>query len=170
MTFSEQLLSTLIGSFFGFMGSLTLFWIKEYRTRKSKITDLLSNLGYELDYNISLYEKWIDEITKCIEAVSANSRQTFLNIDYQYIARFFALKFYQSGSIQNYLHYKDMKRWNDFLLNLNFGCQNYVLSQLDKWRKDEISKEDIFQALKLERTHIQNALEMTIYIKDRLKT
>lgn len=170
MTFQQQLVSTLLGVFCGFMGSLILFWIKEAVTKASYRKNLVSNLGYELQYNISLFEKWEEELTKCIESTSADNRNSFLHIDYQYIARFFAIQFYQSGLIQKYFDHEDMKRWNDFMVNLGIGSQTYVLAQLDEWRSGKLSKDAIFNALDLERGGIRCALKTARYIKCKLTT
>jgi len=168
MTFSEQILATLIGTFFGFMGSLVLFWIKEKVTKNNQKNSLVNNLRYELDYNIALYRKYEADITKCIECIGADDRTTFLNIDYEYIARFFAIQFYQNGLIQDYLHHEDMKRWNDFMITLSSGSQKYAVEQLQAWKNKEIKKEDAFSSLSHERDQIRDALKMTIYIKDKV--
>jgi len=169
MTFYDQVYATLTGTFFGFMGSLVLFWIKEKVTKQNSEKALVDNLGYELDYNIALYKKYEAEITNCIEATSAENRSAFLNLDYEYIARFFAIQFYQSGLIQKFLHHEDMKRWNDFMITLSAGNQKYVLEQLQAWRDGRVQKEDIFNALNHEREQIRDALKMTEYIKEKVK-
>ena len=170
MTFSEQIYATLIGTFFGFMGSLILFWIKDMVTRNNNIKTLVANLGYELDYNIALYNKYEEDITKCIEATSADDRTAFVNINYEYIARFFAVQFYQNGLIQKYLHHDDMKRWNDFMITLSSGSEKYILEKLQAWRNGELKKEEIFGSLSHEREQVQYALKMTEYIKGKIKS
>ena len=67
------------------------------------------------------------------------------------IAGFFSLQFYREGLASEYLHYEDMKRWNDFLSNHSVGSEQYVLDMIEKWRNSKIEKEDIFQAFKIER-------------------
>lgn len=168
MTFTEQIWATLVGTFAGFMGSLILFWIKELVTKRGLQKSLINNLNYELDYNIALYKKYDELITKCIEQTGADDRNAYLNINYQYVARFFAIQFYQSGLIQKYLHHEDMKRWNDFMITLAEGSQQYVLKRLEAWRNGEIKKEEIFGALSYERDQVRDALKTTEYIKNKV--
>lgn len=170
MSFGEQVTATLIGTVAGFTGSLLLFWIREKVGRCIHEKALVDNLFYELDYNIALFRKYEDLITESIESTGHDNRNVYLNIDYEYIARFFAIQFYQSGLLRKYLHHEDMKRWNDFMIALQVGGQAYVLNQLEAWRKGALGKEDIFAALNMEREHIRDAIRMTVHIKERLNS
>ncbi len=170
MTIWQQLLMTSLGAFFGFLSALVLFWVKESVSEKKKEHALIQNLIYELNYNIALYEKYITEITECIEAVNAGNRNTYISVNYSFIARYFAIQFYQAGMIQKYLHHEDMKRWNDFLINLPEGGQAFVLGRLEAWRNNAISRDEVFVPLNLERKQINYALEITRYIKTKIQS
>lgn len=172
MTFNQQVVATCIGAFagafFGFVASLIVFWIKEAAQKSSYEKVLIQNLRYELDYNINLYQKYITEITGAIEAVGADNKSIFLNLNYSSIARFFAVQFYQAGLLKKFFHCEDMKRWNDFLLNLREGGETYIMNRMEKWRAGTIRKDEAHAALNLERKHIQYALDMTNYIKQKI--
>lgn len=168
MTFVQSVWAALIGSFGGFLGALVLFWIKVSWDESRKEKSLVKNLNYEFDYNINLLKKYDDQLTKCIEAVSADSKEIYLSIDYAFIGRHFAILFYQQGFISNYLHVEDMKRWNDFLSTLGEGSEAYVNEIVEKWRSDEATKDQIFKALKHERAQIQNAKELCEYLKQKI--
>ena len=169
MTFWQQLLTTFAGAFFGFISALVLFWVKENVSSGKRDAALVKNLMYELDYNIALYGKYVEEITKVIEAANAGLKSTYLTINYSFVARFFSIQFYQAGLIQKYLHHEDMKMWNDFLIRLSEGGQAYVMSRLEAWRKNEIAKEELFTALQYEREQIEYALKATKYIKQKIE-
>jgi hypothetical protein len=168
MTFGQQVVATLIGSFGGFLAALAMLWVKQRFDESRKEKSLLKNLHYEIAYNINLLSKYDDQITKCIEAVGADSRQVYLILDYDHIARFFSIQFYQEGFVTKYLHIEDVKRWNDFLSRLSDGSEEYVSETVKKWRKGEVSKEEVFQALKHERAQVQYAKDVSAYIRQKI--
>ncbi len=168
MTFVQYVLAALIGSFGGFLGALALLWIKVSRDESRKEKSLVKNLNYEFDYNINLLNKYDDQLTRCIEVVSADNKETYLSIDYTFIGRHFAILFYREGFISNYLHVEDMKRWNDFLSTLGEGSEAYVNEIVEKWRSDEATKDQTFKALKHERDKIQYAKELCEYLKQKI--
>jgi hypothetical protein len=170
MTFQEQVVATLIGTSGGFIGSLVLFWIKQATEKRNKAKTLIRNLHYEIEYNIHLLTGYETQLTECIEAVGADGKQTYLTIDYSFIARHFSIQFYREGLISEFLHPEDMKRWNGFLSTLGEGSQEYVQDILEQWRKSQIDKEDVFKALKHERDQVKYAREMSEYLKQKIMT
>lgn len=168
MTFVQTILAALIGSFGGFLGALALLWIKVSYDESRKENALVKNLNYELDYNINLLEKYEDQLTKCIEAVSADSKQTYTSIAYAFIGRHFAIQFYQEGLISKYLHVEDMKMWNDFLSTLGEGSETYVDEIVAKWRSDEATKDQTFVVLEHERNQIRHAKDVCQYLKKKI--
>ncbi len=169
MTFGEQILATLIGTFSGFVGSLILFWIKEYVQSNKKRDATKKNLVYELKYNINLFEKYEIALTKCIEDVAADGKKVYISIDYDYVATFFSQQFYKEGLISEYFHEEDMRRWNDMLTKVSKGSETYLNETLEKWRNSEIEKSEIHKVLTLEREHIKYAKEMSEYIKQKIE-
>ncbi len=169
MTFQEQVVATLIGTSGGFIGSLLLFWIKQFAEKKSKEKTLVRNLHYEIEYNVHLLKGYEAQLTECIEAVGADGKQTYLSIDYSFVARHFSIQFYREGLISRFLHPEDMKRWNGFLSTLGEGSEAHVTEILEKWRNNEIEKEKVFKALKHERDQVKYAREMSEYLKQKIK-
>ena len=168
LSFQQQVIATLIGTFAGFFGSLILFWIKESRQKKNKEDSLITNLLYEFDYNINLLCKYETELTQCIESVGADSKSVYCSIEYDKVARFFSIQFYREGLISKYLHPENMKRWNDFLSSLGEGSEEYIKNRLEQWRGSNIDKETVFKALKHERNVIKYAREMSEYLKNEI--
>jgi len=168
MTFREQVVATLIGTFAGFCGSLVLFWLKELWQNHRKKKDIIKNLGHEFDYNINLLNKYDKELTGCLEKIAAESKVVFSTIQYSKIFKYFANQLYTEGLFSKYLHPEDMKRWNDFLTTLSLGSENYFLEMLDKWRKSEISKANVHAAVDQERNNVRHAREMTEYLKAKI--
>jgi hypothetical protein len=166
MTFTQQLLATLIGAFGGFCGSLVLFWIKEKLQDRAKETALLKNLSFELDYNINLLSKFDDDLTGCLEKVAADNKSVYANkIDYSLVASFFSIQFYKSGLLPKYVHYESVKRWNEALIDLSPGSEDYFLDLLGKWRKSDITKNRMHNALTSERTQVRNAVNYFRWLK-----
>jgi len=168
MTFAQQIIATLIGSFGGFLGALGMLWIKSSFDDSRKRKSLIKNLRYELTYNVNLLSKYYDQITKCIEAVGAESKEVYLSIDYTFVARHFSIQFYREGLVSKYLHVEDVKRWNDFLSTLSEGGETYATETVEKWRKNEVDKEQAFRVLKHERDQIQYAKELCAYLGQKI--
>ena len=61
-----------------------------------------------------------------------------------------------------------MERWNDFLYTLGEGSETYVNEVLEKWRKNEETKDETFKALNHERNQIQYAKELCEYLKQKI--
>jgi hypothetical protein len=168
MTFFQQVIATLIGSFCGFLAALAMLWIKNWVDSSQKEQALLKNLRYEFEYNINVLTKFEDLFTKAIEAIGADSRQVYLNLDYSFIARHFSIQFYREGLVSKYLHVDDVKRWNDFLSDLSPGGDTFVLNTLEQWRHASIDKEEVFKVLTHVRGQIRYAKELSEYLKSRV--
>ena len=61
-----------------------------------------------------------------------------------------------------------MKRWNDFLSSHSDGSEEYLLEQLEKWRKSEIAKKEIITSLQLEEKLLKHSIEMIVYLKEQI--
>jgi len=168
MTFNQQVIATLIGSFCGFLAALAMLWVKEWFHDSRKEKSLIKNLRYEIEYNINLLNKYEDQLTKCIEAVGADTREVYLTVNYALIARYFSIQFYREGLVSKYLHIEDVKRWNDFLSTLNEGSDAHVSDTLENWRKNKANKEQVFKALRHERDQIGYAKELSEYLKQKI--
>lgn len=168
MKFWEQLLATSIGATAGFIFSLVLFWLKEQWKQNRLIKNLLVNLHFELEYNLNLFKKYSERVTECIEAVNSGNKQVYINLDYQFVASYFSLQFYREGLATKYLHYEDMKQWNDALSNHSPGMEQYILDILESWRKSEAEKDKVFNLLKHERDNLSYAIKMMEYLKAKI--
>lgn len=168
MTLAQYVAAAFIGSFVGFLGALGMLWIKSWFDDSRKEKFLVKNLHFEIEYNTNLLTKYHDQITACIEAVSADSKEVYLSIDYSFVARHFSIRFYQEGLISKYLHVEDVKRWNDFLSALSEGSEAYANETVEKWRKDEATKDQTFKALRHERDQIQYAKELCTYLRQKI--
>jgi ribosomal protein S8 len=168
MTYWEHVTATAIGALLGFLFGLALFWIKERCFKSDQRKKAIKNLIFEFEYNLNLFEEYKKKLTECIEAVSADKRKIYLNMEYGYVARHFARRFYNEGYLSDYLHQEDMKRWNIFLSELSPGSETYVVEQVNGWRKNDIDKQSVFSTLKHERDQIQFAIDMIEYLKTKI--
>ena len=168
MTFGESALSSSIGAFAGFLGALIIFFLKEWRTNSVRRKSIIENLKLELQYNINLYEKSASDVQECIDAISNDSRNVYLTLNYGFVARTFAVQFYNEGLLLKYVHSEDMRRWNSILSQVSENSDEFVTECVAQWRQSKISKEDVYRALKLEKDHINEAKGMSEYILVRL--
>jgi hypothetical protein len=169
MTYWEYVTATAIGAFLAFIFGLALFWIKEKLVNTDQRKKAIKNLLYEFEYNLNLFEEYKKKVTECIEAVSADKRKIYLNLDYDFVGTYFARRFYNEGYLSGFLHQEDMKRWNIFLLRLSPGSETYVEEAVGNWREKNGDKESVYNALKNERDHIQFAIDMVEYLKTRIR-
>jgi hypothetical protein len=168
MKFWEQALATSIGALAGFIFALILFWIKE-RWKKNRLTNqLLNNLHFELEYNLNVFKTYQQRVTECIEAVNSDNKEVYINLDYKFIASYFSIQFYREGLARKYLHYEDMKQWNDVLSNHSEGMEQYILDILESWRKSEVEKDKVFKLLKHHRDQLNYAIKMVEYLKAKI--
>ncbi len=169
MTYWEHVTATAIGALFAFLFGLTLFWVKERWVNTDQRKKAIKNLLYEFEYNLNLFEEYKKKLTECIEAVSADKRNIYLNLDYEFVGILFAKRFYNQGYLSDFLHQEDLKRWNSFLSQLSPGSDTPVQEEVDRWREKNGDKESVYNALKNERDYIQGAIKMTEYLKTKIK-
>ncbi|WIM05166.1 MAG: hypothetical protein OHM77_10725 [Candidatus Nitricoxidivorans perseverans] len=169
MTFTQQIVATLIGSFCGFLAALLMLWIKRWFDDRTKEGSLLKNLRYEIAYNINLFAKYEEQLTKAIESVGADAKDVYVAIDYALIARYFSIQFYREGLVSKYLHFEDVKRWNDFLSTLSEGSEAHLNESLEAWRTSTADKEKTFKVLRHEREQVRYAKELSEYIKAKIE-
>ena len=169
MTFTQQIIAALIGSFGGFLGALGMLWAKSLFDDSRRETSLVKHLHFELAYNIGLLTKYKNQVLQCIESIGADSKEVYLNIDYAFVARHFAIQFYREGLVSKYLHVEDVKKWNDLLSTLSEGGETYAIETIEKWRRNEASKEQALRALKNERDQIQYAEELCTYLTKKIR-
>ena len=169
MSFWQIVLSTALGAFFGFVAAIFLFFVKDGRQKKVHRTSIVENLRMELVYNINLYEGFEKNIQGCIEAISNDSRDFFLELNYETVATHFAIEFYKSGLLLKYFHSEDMRRWNVILTKVSEGNERFVMEYVENWvtGKDN-DKETLYKVLRHEKSDICEAKEMSEYIKQKL--
>ena len=170
MTFWQSAISSSLGAFIGFIGALIIFFLKEKRKTQIEDTATVQNLKMELNYNLTLYDKYEHNVQECIEGLSHEKKGPYLKLDYNFIGTFFAKQFYRRGLLLKYFHSEDMRRWNIMLNQISEGSEKYVTDCVDQWRKGEdIPQETVDSALKLEKDHLNYAKKMTKYILKSLQ-
>lgn len=168
MDFWDRVIASFIGSFGGFVGAVGIYLIIGWREKTRKQENLIQNLKYEIQYNLHLFKEYSDQITKCIEGVSNDSKNTYTNINYSFVARYFAVLFYQEGLIVKKFNPEDVKKWNDFLSRVSDGSEEYVCNKLTDWRESKITKKEVHEALDFERNQLKSAIETCEYIFRKL--
>ena len=168
MKFWDQLLATSLAVTAGFIFSLFLFWLQENWKQNRLIRNLLTNLHFELQYNLNLFKKYSERVTECIEAVNSGNTTVYINLDYKFVAYYFSLQFYREGLASKYLHYYDIKQWNDVLTNHSPGMEQYIFDILASWRKSKAEKDKVFNSLKHERDNLNYAIKMMEYLKAKI--
>jgi hypothetical protein len=97
MDFWQQVLSTLIGTFAGFLLSLALFYLtetwKNSRTRK----DLGANIAKEIQFNLDFLTQYKTDFEKMLRQVTAGDKQIFTVFRHNKLQRLFLQEAFQKG-------------------------------------------------------------------------
>ena len=67
MTFQEQMFATFLGSVFGFIFAIVIFYTQERYKEKKEQKNIFSNLREEIWFNISVVEQWTNLLKGAIE-------------------------------------------------------------------------------------------------------
>jgi len=169
MTFAQHILGTLLAVVAGFLFSLCLFWIKEYISSKRREKHLKCSVRYEFDYNIHLFEQFVEDLTKCLEKISLDEKAVYSKVDYEHFAYFFFREFYRQGLASKLFHYEDIRRWSEIVANSALGAETYLQESLKDWRDSKIDKQKISKRVNFERDQLQYSIDMLKYLKARIQ-
>lgn len=158
MTFSGQLLATMIGTISGFVFSLALFYIKEKISNNRREKFLIDNVKKELEANLVLLMKAEQSLTTCIEKVTNDIHRVYCTLNYNFFAKFFTQQFYQSGFIHGKWTIKDIEALNEAFVAYSPGSDAYVLNGLQLWRDGKTDKKATLTVLHFERDNLQKNL------------
>ena len=148
MTFQEQILSSFIGSFLGFIFAIILFFITNAIIKSQRKKNLNRHLKREFEYDISLLKSWISDIEKVLRKVTLNDFSVYSYLNYSYFQRTFIQKAFDSGIMYNKLDNEDISQLNTILTHCNINLEDYINSFIKKWKGNLLEQKemsDIFE-------------------------
>ena len=155
MTFAQQVLSSFVGTTFGFIFAILLFLltnaIKSYLDKKT----LRKHLKREFEYDISLLQEWIDEIDKILRKITANDLQVFSYLRYTFFQRFFMQEAFRSGIMYNALNNEHISNLNNILLHCDIGIEQYVNGAIQQWKGGQLPQQDALRLFEFEKDELK---------------
>lgn len=149
--FKEQILASFIGTFFGFVFAILLFFItnKMIEIRNRRI--LYRHLKREVEYDISLIQEWIDEIDKVLRKITAKDLNVFSYLKYSYFQRSFIQQAFISGIMYNKLNNEEISQLNTILSHCDINFEGYVNSLITQWKSSTIEQKEVLTNFEFEK-------------------
>jgi len=133
MTFTENVISTGIGAFLGFIFAILLFYFTE-KWKEDKIRKRLeSSVAKELDFNIKLFNQQIGNLNKAIEEVASNNRAILISYGFKNFQSSLLSIYYNSGHAVEKLTSEDILYLSTILDHVQGQLPNLVNDELANW-------------------------------------
>ena len=155
MTFTQQIIATVLGTVFGFVFALVLFYLTEKLKGKRERKNLLRNLRRELQYDLDLISKWIEELDKLLRKVSAQDLEVFAYLRYSDYQRLFINMCFARGILYDIVDNEHIAQLNTVLLHLNVNVEGFVNNSIQQWKKGEVEQTRILHVFEYERDQLQ---------------
>lgn len=133
MTFTENVISTGIGAFLGFIFAILLFYFTE-KWKEEKIKKRLeSSVAKELDYNIKLFNQQIGNLNKIIEEVAANNKSIHISYGFKNFQSSLLSIYYNTGHAVEKLTSEDILYLSTILDHVQGQLPNLVNDEISNW-------------------------------------
>lgn len=162
MTFTEHLVSTFLGSVFGFLFSIVLFYLNNKLAKDRERKTLEKNLAKELDFNIIFLERLLEDVKKVIEKVMVEDRDTkTFYFRYSNFQRLFLSAYFREGYMYEKFSSADINILDIILTHQSLTGENYINNAVQRWQNSELDPIEALKIFSLERnliTQNKNAL------------
>ena len=151
MSFGEQISASFIGTFFGFIFAIILFFITNKIIESRNKRMLLKYLKREFEYDISLMQEWVNEIDKILRKITANDSNVFSYLKYSYFSRAFMQQAFNSGIMYKKLNNEEILQLNTILLHCDIASEGYINSLITQWKSGSIDQKDVLFKFEFEK-------------------
>lgn len=155
MTFTQQIAATFLGSVLGFVFALVLFYLTEKLKEKRERKNLLKNLRRELQYNVDLISKWMEEVEKTLRQVTAQDLEVFAYLRYSDYQRLFINMCFARGILYDIVNDEHIVQLNTVLLHLNANMEGLVNSSIQQWKEGHVEARKILRVFEYERDQLK---------------
>lgn len=147
MNFSNQVLASFLGSSFGFVFALILYFLTLKVNRHLNKKALLKNLKREFEYNLLSVDQWIGEVERIIHGITVNSPSIYGYVKYSDYLRLFIGDTFRTGLLYEIYTNEEIAIINQILSHLNLGAEQWVNNAFHKWRNSQNPQTDAAAAL-----------------------
>lgn len=155
MTISQQVGASFMGTFFGFIFALILFFVTNNLISRRNKKNLRKHLKRELEYDISLISEWIEEIGKILRKVTSSDLKVFSYLQYSYFQSYFMQEAFKTGLMYNSLDNDDISQLNRILVRCNMAGERHVNSYIQEWQKQLADQKSTLDRFEFERDQLQ---------------
>ncbi|MCX5632326.1 MAG: hypothetical protein NTW93_01400 [Phycisphaerae bacterium] len=167
--FREQILSSFIGTFFGFIFAIILFILtnKLIEIRNQKV--LIKHLIKELKYDITQIEGWIAEVDKILRKITAEDKRIYYYLKYSDFSRVFTQQAFNSGLLFDKLNDKEISQLNTIFLHCDINTETFVNNYITQWKSSQIERSSMLENFEYEKTCLEKYKNELIDILKKIK-
>jgi len=158
MTFCEQIIATLIGTIIGFIFALVLFYLTDIIKRNKQKKEIIQLLKREVEFNTKLLLKYLKDINKIIENITANDNRINTYLKYSDFQVIFFGKSIQSGYIYEIFTDDEITKIIDCINHFTLFSENYINNFVGQFKNNEIDQQEMLGLFQFERSEIDKHL------------
>ena len=155
MNFNQQLLSTLIGSFSGFVLAIILFYITEKIKNCRTKSNILKSLKREFQYNLGLIDEWLIDIDKILRQITAMDIQVYSYLKLSSFQGYFLQTAFQWGILYQIIDNDDMSKLNFILSQCCLPNENYIMNNINLWKTQKIAQKDVLATFEFQKDQLR---------------
>ena len=168
MNFWQNIISTFIGAFLGFIFSICLFYLTNKWSKKSQRKSLEKNLIKEFEFNEHYLQKILEDLKKAIEKITVNDKNVFYYFNYVSFQRLFTQTYFQQGFLYGKLDPDDINLLDTILSRMTQGGEYYINNSIQKWKEANLNQQQILSILSFERDSIEKFIKDIDRIKKKI--
>lgn len=149
MGFKQQIVSSFIGTLFGFLFAIVLFLLTDWLYKKKVRKEFKKNLKREFQYNITLLQDWIDKIDVILRQITAKDREIYQYLKYSDLARYFLDESFKLGLIYHSFTNEQIFDLNKLVTHCSFSIEQFVNNKISLWKTCTEMAENNFQKILL---------------------
>ena len=168
MNFYQNIFSTFIGVFSGFIFSIFLFYLTNRWSKKTQKKSLEKNLVKEFEFNEHYLQKILENLKKGIEKVTVNDKNVFYYFNYVSYQRLFTQSYFQQGFLYEKLDPDDINLLDTILSRMTYGGECYINNSIQNWKEDILNQQQILNILAFERDSLEKFIKDIYRIKQKI--
>ena len=168
MNFWQNIISTFIGAFLGFVFSICLFYLTNKWSKKTQRKSLEKNLIKEFEFNEHYLQKILEDLKKAIEKITVNDKNVFYYFNYVSFQRLFTQTYFQQGFLYGKLDPDDINLLDTILSRMTQGGEYYINNSIQKWKEANLNQQQILSILSFERDSIEKFIKDINRIKQKI--
>jgi hypothetical protein len=173
MNFAEQIVSTLIGTFAGFIFSIVLFYLTEKWRSQRTHKDLSSNIQRELQFNVDFLAAYKTEFEKMLRLITAQDaqqeKQIYTIFRHNKVQRLFLQEAFQKGLLYKSLTTDEINDV-DAMLSYFLPYRDQLLSKLlTDYTTHQATGQVVLQTFEWDRDQLDKYLKFLNTLKTKLQ-